>query len=255
MSATNKTANYELPIFIDTDKPSWLGDWNGAMTKIDNSVKAVSGVADGATTAANNAIAQAETATTTANNALTAAGEAKESATGATAIANNAYTLAGDAQTDAHEALEKSNTVSNKLTVTMESARPVTGSLYTSYIYKSQYLSKIVYQCVSNTLSSMTKDDVQIEDNKWSKVPFSTASGNLFGLDVCPSGSVENMVTLGFNIAKYQTTEAYSDYLQVIIYYDGTNTNFGIWISTALFNTITAFKCLGTSVYLSLIHI
>lgn len=35
MSATNKTANYELPKFVGTDKPSWLTDFNGAMTKID----------------------------------------------------------------------------------------------------------------------------------------------------------------------------------------------------------------------------
>lgn len=38
MSATNKTANYELPEFIGTDKPSWLTDFNGAMTKIDTAL-------------------------------------------------------------------------------------------------------------------------------------------------------------------------------------------------------------------------
>lgn len=38
MSATNKTANYELPKFVGTDKPSWLTDFNGAMTKIDTAL-------------------------------------------------------------------------------------------------------------------------------------------------------------------------------------------------------------------------
>lgn len=38
MSATNKTANYELPEFVGTDKPSWLTDFNGAMTKIDTAL-------------------------------------------------------------------------------------------------------------------------------------------------------------------------------------------------------------------------
>lgn len=35
MSSTNKTTNYELPQWIDTDKPTYLGDQNGAYLKID----------------------------------------------------------------------------------------------------------------------------------------------------------------------------------------------------------------------------
>ena len=34
-ASTNKTTNYELPQFIGTDKPSWLGDINSAMSTID----------------------------------------------------------------------------------------------------------------------------------------------------------------------------------------------------------------------------
>lgn len=41
MSATNATTNYALPIFIGTDKPAWLVDWNGAMTAIDAAIKGV----------------------------------------------------------------------------------------------------------------------------------------------------------------------------------------------------------------------
>ena len=48
MSHTNTTANYNLPQFIGTDKPSWLTDVNGAMTSIDTQMKAN---ADSATTA------------------------------------------------------------------------------------------------------------------------------------------------------------------------------------------------------------
>ena len=40
MSHTNTTANYNLPQFIGTDKPSWLTDVNGAMTSIDTQMKA-----------------------------------------------------------------------------------------------------------------------------------------------------------------------------------------------------------------------
>ena len=38
MSATNSTTNYNLPLFIGTDKPAWLTDWNGAMNAIDTAV-------------------------------------------------------------------------------------------------------------------------------------------------------------------------------------------------------------------------
>ena len=39
MSATNTTTNYSLPIFIETDKPAWLVDFNGAMRSIDSQMK------------------------------------------------------------------------------------------------------------------------------------------------------------------------------------------------------------------------
>ena len=39
MSATQTTTNYGLPIFIETDKPAWLVDFNGAMRAIDTQMK------------------------------------------------------------------------------------------------------------------------------------------------------------------------------------------------------------------------
>lgn len=36
MSATNQTPTLHLPIFVEDDKPSWMGDFNGAMNKLDN---------------------------------------------------------------------------------------------------------------------------------------------------------------------------------------------------------------------------
>lgn len=40
MGSTNKTTNYELSQFVGTDKPSWLGDYNADMSKIDLAIKA-----------------------------------------------------------------------------------------------------------------------------------------------------------------------------------------------------------------------
>ena len=38
MSSTNKTTNYELSQYIGTDKPTYLGDYNSDMSKIDTAV-------------------------------------------------------------------------------------------------------------------------------------------------------------------------------------------------------------------------
>lgn len=55
MSATNKTTYYDLPIFIGTDVPSWLGDWNNAMNAIDTAIQGVDSKAQSASTTANSA--------------------------------------------------------------------------------------------------------------------------------------------------------------------------------------------------------
>ena len=40
MTATNHTENYNLSQFVGTDRPTWLGDYNGDMAKIDAQMKA-----------------------------------------------------------------------------------------------------------------------------------------------------------------------------------------------------------------------
>ena len=86
MSSTNHTTNYNLPQFVGSDKPAWLGDINPALAAIDAQMKlnadaasAASGAAataDGKAVSAGNAAAtadgKAETAQTTANGAVTA---------------------------------------------------------------------------------------------------------------------------------------------------------------------------------------
>lgn len=41
MTATNHTANYNLSQFEPTDRPTWLGDFNGDMKKIDAALHSV----------------------------------------------------------------------------------------------------------------------------------------------------------------------------------------------------------------------
>ena len=35
MASSSFTPTVLLPKFVETDKPTWMGDWNSAMTKID----------------------------------------------------------------------------------------------------------------------------------------------------------------------------------------------------------------------------
>lgn len=46
MSATNSTTYYEFPIFVGSDKPAWLVDWNGAMTALDSAIHEAKAEAD-----------------------------------------------------------------------------------------------------------------------------------------------------------------------------------------------------------------
>ena len=39
MASTNKTENYDLSQFAGTDRPTWLGDYNSDMAKIDAQLK------------------------------------------------------------------------------------------------------------------------------------------------------------------------------------------------------------------------
>ena len=41
MAATNRTDNYNLPIFISSDIPTWLGDWNATMRSLDAAIKTI----------------------------------------------------------------------------------------------------------------------------------------------------------------------------------------------------------------------
>lgn len=62
MSSTNKTTNYALSQYIGTDKPTYLGDYNGDMLKIDTQLKANADSASNAASAAGAAQAVAEKA-------------------------------------------------------------------------------------------------------------------------------------------------------------------------------------------------
>lgn len=110
MSSTNKTSNYELPQFVANDVPSWLGDFNQAMSKIDTQMKANDSKAQSAETNAENANSSATQALQTANQANTTANGANTNATNALSLATTANDNASTAKQNAATALQTANT-------------------------------------------------------------------------------------------------------------------------------------------------
>lgn len=77
MSHTNSTANYNLPQFVGTDKPAWLGDINPAMSAIDTAIKNASDSAtsaDGKATSAQSDVTSLGGTVTTLQNTVSTQG-------------------------------------------------------------------------------------------------------------------------------------------------------------------------------------
>lgn len=99
MGHTNSTANLALPQFIGTDKPTWLGDVNGAFAAIDSYAGTNDAAVAAAVADASSAVSQASSAVNTANTANTTAGNASTAANNAVGVANTASNLAGAVDT------------------------------------------------------------------------------------------------------------------------------------------------------------
>lgn len=116
MGHTNETTNLHLPQFIGSDKPTWLGDINGAFQSIDSAYATIEASASGAVSTANNAASvaqsaatEAASATSTAQSAATDAASALSTANNAAETANNAQSTAVLAKNEADEALAAVN--------------------------------------------------------------------------------------------------------------------------------------------------
>lgn len=89
MGSTNKTTVYNLPQWIGTDKPTFLGDLNDAFLKIDEGMSENKG-------SSTSAIAQAEEAVHNSTVALSKANSVENTAKQANTNANNAITIANN---------------------------------------------------------------------------------------------------------------------------------------------------------------
>ena len=123
MASTNKTPNYDLPQFIATDKPTWLGDVNDAMSKIDAGMEANKSSGEstvGRVTALEATVSehtdQIATVTETANTAGATATAAQNSASAASALATTAQNAASEASALATTANSAAKAITNSLT-------------------------------------------------------------------------------------------------------------------------------------------
>ena len=111
MSSTNKTSHYNLPQFIGSDIPTWLGDFNSAMTAIDSGINAAATSASAAATTAAQASTDAAAAASSATSAYNAAATAQQSADNASAAVTTEQTRAEAAEKKIADDM-KSTTVS-----------------------------------------------------------------------------------------------------------------------------------------------
>ena len=114
MSHTNTTANYNLPQFTGTDKPSWLTDVNGAMTSIDTQMKAN---ADANTTTAGD-LSTLSGRVTTAEENITSQGSTLQTVSN---VASGASTTATNAK-NAVDGLAKYITLNNTASASVTSS-------------------------------------------------------------------------------------------------------------------------------------
>lgn len=122
MSSTNKTTYYELSQYIGTDKPTYLQDYNGDMSKIDKAIHDVNGTA----TTANQTAGSADSKATQANENVTAlqgrvgavegsVANLKEKDTAQDSEINSAKKLANEANTTANNAMSNANNANVKI--------------------------------------------------------------------------------------------------------------------------------------------
>lgn len=122
MSSTNHTTNYNLPQFLGSDKPAWLGDINPAFSAIDTAMKAN---ADSASTAGTDA--------TTANtNIGTMADLETTSKTTLVGAINEVNTIAGTAQGTANQAVADASAVDTKVNTFMTKFNLTNTSTFTA---------------------------------------------------------------------------------------------------------------------------
>ena len=98
MSATNSTPIINLPLFIGSDKPAWLTDWNGAMNAIDTAIANLQTAAAGTATSLASLAQSVEALSGTVSQLTTAIQTVTNATAGNTGSINTINSLIGNGQ-------------------------------------------------------------------------------------------------------------------------------------------------------------
>lgn len=171
MSSTNKTPNYDLSQYVGTDKPTYLGDYNGDMLKIDAQMKENADATTNAESSAGEAVSKATQAQRSVEALSTRVGTVETSVTSQgqtiTQLTNNVNTLVQDNTTN------KSNITNLQ-----------------SELQKNTFTDLIV--------SGTSGPDVHVSYNEFLKIL------NIYGRDSISSGTTARRVL--FHINGYSAT-------------------------------------------------
>lgn len=122
MSSTNKTTYYDLSQYIGTDKPTYLGDYNSDMSKIDGAIHGVQETATTANQTAGSAEAKVELANQSVETLKGRVGvlegnvsNLQEKDTTQDSAINGAKQTAENANATANNALQSANTANTKV--------------------------------------------------------------------------------------------------------------------------------------------
>lgn len=135
MASTNKTTHYDLPQWIGTDKPTFLGDFNAAFNTIDATMYT--------------ADSNATNAVSTANQANSTAGEANTAVQSLTDTVNDntskIVTVTNLANSTANLANSTANKVNNLISLTLPIPFLKTGN-YLSEYNPNEQINTVVYR-------------------------------------------------------------------------------------------------------------
>lgn len=218
MSATNKTTYLDLPKFIGTDVPSWLGDFNGAMEKIDTGYNNVDIKAGQAASTANSASSKSDI------NAQSIASINAELKTLKNAVQN--YDNILNFKTVACVPSPNNLQASSSMLMTQNTNKTLASLKFNATIsYPLSNPSKYVFTWSSGGGTTTFYDLFTIEDN-------------CFNLNQTALPRSEECLTLGVMTTRNDSTKAIAR-LYVRAWYDGATTHVGSIFSKEPTSSVT----------------
>lgn len=176
MSSTNKTNYYKLSQYIGTDKPTYLQDYNGDMSKIDTAIHDVNGVATTANQNAGSAIAKAEQANTNVTALQGRVGAVEGSVSNLQdkdasqdSEINNTKKLASEANVTANNAMQNANNANIKIDGAKFSGWNTCTNINSNITANSakvmfnRQLNEIAFNVDLSTQTAITKNDIAMK--------------------------------------------------------------------------------------------